>query len=376
MESPETIYSRPKTPVLRKPGIFYPNLVSTTPLPLRLSAKYEDRPVNAPQKTFEELIDEELQKSKEKEDLRLLQKRKLSVQYLKRGQGTLCTNTKSPTPSLRNTQSKLTVPSPTNTITPSKSTTRLPKASSHINTLKNLAKSPEETQVKKKFTPILSLDPEKINIKPLELYKIRREKWKIRENAATDRKSFEKIIEKLSEDEKNEEILRLRRQLQKVRQNEGNLLQEIENFKGKIEELRAQNLKLVNENYRLLKGNQVKVSKKNELIKEKDSEKQEFLYPNGTKRVVYSNGFSVVYYSNKDVKEDFPDGRQVYFFAAQETVQTIYPGGLKEVKFKNGQEEVFYPNGIREVKFADGTVKIISVGNDEKITEYNGTVLG
>lgn len=373
MESPESMYSRPKTPIFHRQGIFHPAMISTTPLPLKLSAKYEDRPVKTPQKTFEELVDEELQKSKEKEDLRLLQKRKLSTQYLKRGQGTLCTNSKSPKPSLRETHSKLTVASPTSTISPSRSTSKLSKASSHINTLKKLAQNtPDENQLKK-LTPSPS-NPEQIQIKPLELYKIRREKWKIRENLATDRKSIEKVIEKLTEDEKNQELLYLRKQLAKYKQSEEKMLQDIEGFKLKISELKAQNMKLVNENSKLIKEKSVKVVKKSEGFKGNDKEKQEFLYSNGTKRVVYSNGYSVVYYGNKDVKEDFPDGRQVYFFAAQDIVQTVYPGGLKEVRFKSGQEEVFYPNGVREVRFPDGSVKVVCA--DDRNGEQNGTVLG
>lgn len=366
MESPESLYSRPKTPIFHKQGIFHPSMVSTTPLPLKPSTKYEDRPVKTPQKTFEELVDEELQKTKDKEDFKLLQKRKLSAQYLKRGQGTLCTNSKSPKPSLRETYSKLTVPSPTSTIYPSRSTTRLSKASSHINTLKKLAQNvPDENQVKKQN--LIQNDSEKVQIKPLELYKIRREKWKIRENIANDRKSFEKVIEKLTEDEKNQEIYYLRKQLAKYKESEEQLLQDIEGFKLKIAELKAQNAKLTNEN-KLVKRKPANVAKKSENFKGNDKEKQEFLYPNGTKRVVYSNGYSVVYYSNKDVKEDFPDGRQVYFFAGQEILQTVYPGGLKEVKFKSGQEEIFYPNGVREVRFPDGSVKVICV--DEK-TQIN-----
>jgi len=37
------------------------------------------------------------------------------------------------------------------------------------------------------------------------------------------------------------------------------------------------------------------------------------------KREVFPDGYSVVYFINKDVKQTFPDGKVVYYFADAQT---------------------------------------------------------
>lgn len=362
MENIESQYKRPSSSGLKQST----NLLSTTPLPFRKIDKYEDKPVILTQRNFEDLLEEELQKSKEFQDFPTLWKRKTSTQYLKRGQGTLCTNSKSPTfknqpkPAAQNF-------SPIRDVSPNKQGKKMTKTSSHIGTIKKLA-STSPAEVKK-----VSNKNEEINDKveskvtPLDLYKLRRERWKVKEGqetSQTHRKSLEKIACRLVEEGNLNETEALRAELRRVKDS----YKKQENLWAKErDELKSQISGLQEENFRMkmeLSGLKAKSGVPEANIwkyveKFRDVSKQEIIYSNGTKRLTYKNGYSVIFYSNRDIKEDFPDGRQVYFFADPETVQVAFPDGTKLVRFKSGQEEKFFPNGTREIKFPDGNTKTI-----------------
>jgi hypothetical protein len=352
-------YPKPSSNFLRE------TFLSTTPIPLRNLEKYEDKPVILTQRNFEDLLEEELQKSKDFQDHPTFRKRKVSSHYLRRGQGTLCTNSKSPT--FRETKEK-TFKGPDRESN-LKSMKKFPKAASHINTIKKLSQnSPEECKKRIIQRPefpeaaVVQTEQEKSRITPLDLYKLRRERWKTRannENSQTPRKSIEKVAE-LIEDDKNLQIEALRNQLVKLkesfRKQENSWFHEKEAMKAQIVELQQVNLKLQKELE--LKSGKERFSLKF-VEKYNDLEKQETVYSNGTKRVTYVNGYSVIFYSNRDVREDLLDGRQVYYFFESGTVQVIHSDGMKEVWFKNGQEERFLSNGVREIRFPDGSTKTV-----------------
>ena len=362
MENIESQYKRPSSSSLKQSA----NLLSSTPLPFRKIDKYEDKPVILTQRNFEDLLEEELQKSKEFQDFPTLRKRKTSTQYLKRGQGTLCTNSKSPTfknqpkPAASNF-------SPVRDVTPKKQVKKMTKTSSHIGTIKKLA-STSPAEVKKVLNRCEEIDDKVENkVTPLDLYKLRRERWKVKEGheiSQTHRKSLEKIGYRLAEEGNLSEAEALRAEMKKLKESykkqENLWAQEREELKSHISGLQEENFRIKME----LSGLKAKfgVPEPNTwkyIEKFKDVPKQEIIYSNGTKRLTHTNGYSVIIYSNKDIREDFPDGRQVYFFSDPETVQVAYPDGLKLVRFKSGQEEKFFPNGIREIKFPDGNTKTI-----------------
>lgn len=88
-------------------------------------------------------------------------------------------------------------------------------------------------------------------------------------------------------------------------------------------------------------------------------EKTEVFYPNGVRAEMYSSGFRVFYYLNGDIKQEFPNSKQVYFFASEQTTKTTFPDGIKEFKFYNGQVDKYFPDGTKEIKYPDGVIKCI-----------------
>lgn len=75
---------------------------------------------------------------------------------------------------------------------------------------------------------------------------------------------------------------------------------------------------------------------------------------------MYPDGYTIVYFSNKDIKQTFPNNEKVvYFFAEANTTQITFSDGLKTFRFGNGQIESHFPDGMKEIKFPDGTQKVI-----------------
>jgi centromere protein J len=102
--------------------------------------------------------------------------------------------------------------------------------------------------------------------------------------------------------------------------------------------------------------------------------KKEIQYSNGIKKEVYPDGYSIVYFNNKDIKQSFPDGRTVYHYSEAKTIQTTFPDGLQLFKFANGQIEKHFPDGSKEISFQDGTVKCVYPDGQEESVFPDGTV--
>ncbi|OMJ84714.1 hypothetical protein SteCoe_14103 [Stentor coeruleus] len=105
-----------------------------------------------------------------------------------------------------------------------------------------------------------------------------------------------------------------------------------------------------------------------------NEKKRQIVYPNGVKCEIYPNGYKVTYYTNRDIKQEYPDGKQVYFFASEQTTKITYPDGLKEITFRSGQKEKYFPDGTKEIKYTDGTLKCVFPGGDEQTVLPNGTI--
>ena len=87
--------------------------------------------------------------------------------------------------------------------------------------------------------------------------------------------------------------------------------------------------------------------------------KTEVIHDSGLKREYFHDGYSVIYFENGDVKQTYPDGRNVYLFCEQYITQTELPNGDKIILFRNGQLEKYYTDGRKEIYFIDGRRKFI-----------------
>ena len=114
------------------------------------------------------------------------------------------------------------------------------------------------------------------------------------------------------------------------------------------------------------------------------SGKKEILIPNvGIRQEIFPDGYQIIYYKNKDIKQIYPNGREVYLYSENNTVSTKFPNGLLVFKFSNGQIEKYFPGGKKVVEYTDGTVKNIykegieevffSDGSSQKVDE-NGII--
>ena len=80
------------------------------------------------------------------------------------------------------------------------------------------------------------------------------------------------------------------------------------------------------------------------IIKEYQN-KKEIIFPNiGLRKEIYDDGYQISYFKNKDIKQLYPDGKEVYFYSENHTVATKFPNGLKVGKFANGQIEKNFPD--------------------------------
>ena len=62
--------------------------------------------------------------------------------------------------------------------------------------------------------------------------------------------------------------------------------------------------------------------------------RKEIIFPNiGLRKEIYDDGYQISYFKNKDIKQLYPDGTEVYLYAENHTVATSFPNGLKVCKF-------------------------------------------
>ena len=86
------------------------------------------------------------------------------------------------------------------------------------------------------------------------------------------------------------------------------------------------------------------------IIKEYQN-KKEIIFPNiGLRKEIYDDGYQITYFKNKDIKQLYPDGKEVYLYSENNTVITKFPNGLKVYKFANGKIEKKFPDDIAKQK--------------------------
>ena len=65
---------------------------------------------------------------------------------------------------------------------------------------------------------------------------------------------------------------------------------------------------------------------------------------------------------NGDYKKVETDQTVIYWFKANNTLQTTYTDGLVIYEFSTGQIERTYADGLFEIQFPDGTFKSVNNG--------------
>lgn len=116
------------------------------------------------------------------------------------------------------------------------------------------------------------------------------------------------------------------------------------------------------------------VTQDGKIIKVYENGKKEVIFPSGLRKEIFADGYQVTYFQNKDIKQLYPDQKEVYYFGLNETVQTKFPDGLQVFKFANGQIEKHYPDKSRVIKYNDGIVRTIFPDKYEEIFYPDGSL--
>jgi centromere protein J len=78
------------------------------------------------------------------------------------------------------------------------------------------------------------------------------------------------------------------------------------------------------------------VGKDDKIQKFYASGKREIIFPNGVRRLVWQDGYSIIYFANNDIKQVFPEqAKTVYFFAKVGTTQSTFKDGMQAFRFAN-----------------------------------------
>jgi len=91
------------------------------------------------------------------------------------------------------------------------------------------------------------------------------------------------------------------------------------------------------------------ISNEGKITKVFSNGKIEQTLPNSVKRESFPDGYTIVYFNNKDIKQTYPDGKIMYYFAEARTTQTVFMSGLQVFKFPTGQIEKHHLDGTREI---------------------------
>ena len=68
-------------------------------------------------------------------------------------------------------------------------------------------------------------------------------------------------------------------------------------------------------------------------IKIFNNNKKEIIFPNNTKKQVFPDGYTVVYFSNGDIKETIPNYKEIYYYKKDDAYQINYNDGNKYIKY-------------------------------------------
>ena len=69
------------------------------------------------------------------------------------------------------------------------------------------------------------------------------------------------------------------------------------------------------------------------IIKIYNSGKKEIIFPNNTKKEIFPDGYTLVTYSNGDIKETIPNHKEIYYYKKDEVNQIVFDDGCKYIKY-------------------------------------------
>ena len=131
-----------------------------------------------------------------------------------------------------------------------------------------------------------------------------------------------------------------------------------------LQKYHAKNVKLVSQ----------RVYNDGKISRQYENGKTELTFSNGVRKETFTDNYAVIYFNNQDIKQTYPDGKVVYYFAEAKTTQTTFSDGLQVFKFASVQIEKHYPDGTKEISFPDGTIKCIFADGEEESIFADGTV--
>ena len=85
-----------------------------------------------------------------------------------------------------------------------------------------------------------------------------------------------------------------------------------------------------NENHRIIK-HQFELDGK--IITIFNSGKKEIIFPNATKKEIFPDGYTLVSYSNGDIKETIPNYKEIYYYKKDDVNQIVFSDGDKYIKY-------------------------------------------
>ena len=85
-----------------------------------------------------------------------------------------------------------------------------------------------------------------------------------------------------------------------------------------------------NENHKIIKH---KFELDGKIIKIFNSGKKEIVFPNATKKEIFPDGYTLVSYSNGDIKETIPNYKEIYYYKKDDVNQIVFSDGDKYIKY-------------------------------------------
>lgn len=112
--------------------------------------------------------------------------------------------------------------------------------------------------------------------------------------------------------------------------------------------------------------------KDNKFVNYYEGDIREVIFPSGVLKEIHPDGYQLVNFPNKDIKQLFPNGKMIYFFYDSKTIQFTIPEDKMQVfKFANGQIEKHYEDGTKRIFYPDGTIKVINNEGEEFSIDYD-----
>ena len=81
-------------------------------------------------------------------------------------------------------------------------------------------------------------------------------------------------------------------------------------------------------------------------IKIYNNNKKEIIFPNNTKKELFPDGYTIVYFSNGDIKEIIPNYKEIYYYKKDEVYQIDFSDGSRYIKYLKTGKILYNGNPI------------------------------